>query len=197
MIAWSAEKVFLFFAIFGGIVFVIRFALYFLGVAGDHGVPFSEDGGISNASQDAFNAFNLHNISAFCLIGGLVGYGCRQAAVSILMSSLWAAAAGVLAVFILTRIFLVVGRLQSDGTVHMSSALGQTAVVYLTIKPETGGQVQVHVQERLMTLTAYSRSRESIPTGTLVRVIDIQGDQLIVEAVNEQKNTDTEEIPPI
>lgn len=186
---WSAEKVFLFFAIFGSLVFAVRFTLYFMGIAGGHGLPFSEDGGVSDTAQDAFNAFNLHNVSAFCLIGGLVGYGCLQAGLSILISSLLAALGGVLAIFVLTRVFLLARRLQSDGTVKLSAAVDQTAVVYLTIRPQTGGQVQIHLQERLMTLTAYTQGDEPIPTGTLVRVIDVQGDQLIVEPVAD-KNLD-------
>ena len=184
---WSAEKVFLFFAVFGGVVFAVRFSLYFLGAAADQGPDFSSGGGVSDTAADAFNIFNLHNVSAFCLIGGLVGYGCRQAGVSVLISSLLAAACGLLAVFILTKVFMLAGRLQSDGTVDLQQAKGQTAVVYLTVRPQTGGQVQVHIQERLMTLNAYTAGNEEIPTGALVRVEDVQGEQLIVRPIAQEK----------
>lgn len=184
---WPAEKVFLFFAIFGGIVFVVRFFLYFLGAGIDSGVDFSSDGGISDAAQDAFNTFNLHNISAFCLIGGLTGYGALKGGISIFISSLLAAAAGLLTVFVLTKIFMLAGKLQSDGTVDLKQAKGSTAVVYLTIRPKTGGQVQVHIQERLMTLNAYGVSDKEIPSGALVRICDVRNEQLIVEPLDEPK----------
>lgn len=185
MMMWSAEKVFLFFAVFGGILFIVRFALYFLGAAADQGIDFSSDGGIANTAEDTFNAFNLHNVCAFCLIGGLVGFGCSQGGLSVLISSLLAIAAGLLAVFVLTKVFMLARNLQSDGTVDLEQAKGQTAVVYLTIRPKTGGQIQVHIQERLMTLNAYTTGEKDIPTGALVRVHDVQGEQLIVVPIEE------------
>ncbi len=185
---WSAEKVFLFFAIFGAVVFIVRFSLYFFGVAADHNIiDFSSDGGIADTAADAFSIFNLHNVCAFCLIGGLVGYGCLQGNLSVLISSLLAFASGVLAVFILTKVFMLAKKLQSDGTVDLQKAKGQTAVVYLTIKPKTGGQVQVHIQDRLMTLNAYTTGEQEIPTGALVRVQNVQGEQLIVQPITQQE----------
>ncbi|MGL4525166.1 MAG: NfeD family protein [Spirochaetia bacterium] len=185
---WSASSVFLFLAIFGGIVSALRFLLYFFGVAGESAIGFEDDGGVSNVGSDTFNVLNLHTIAAFCLIGGLVGYGSLQANLSLWIASLAATGSGVLAVFVLAKVFLLAKKLHSDGTIKLSSALGKTGTVYLTIRPQTGGQIQIRLQERLMTLNAYTHEDVGIPTGELVRVIDIEGENLIVESLTEKKS---------
>jgi hypothetical protein len=65
-------------------------------------------------------------------------------------------------------------KLEAEGTVRIQQALGEEAVVYLTIpgKRSGHGKVTVKVQNRLMEYAAVT-DNETIPTGTPVEVVDL------------------------
>lgn len=65
--------------------------------------------------------------------------------------------------------------LRAAGNVNPASAQGVTGTVYVAIPPNrvAGGQVELLVSGRLMTLSAITASPEKIPAGTLVRVVEV------------------------
>ena len=71
-------------------------------------------------------------------------------------------------------------KLQSDGTLRLSDAIGQQGKVYLTIPAGGAGQVQVGFQGRLMIFEAMSSNKEAIKTGEPVVVIDVVGGNTLV-----------------
>jgi hypothetical protein len=54
-------------------------------------------------------------------------------------------------------------------------------VVYLTVRPGQGGQVQLTVQGRLGVYEARSDGGREIATGESIRVVDVRSGLLIVE----------------
>ena len=75
-------------------------------------------------------------------------------------------------------------RLQSDGTIRISNAIGEAGTVYLTIPPKGSGQVQVVVQGTLKIFDAISSKKTGLATGDKVKIIDVaDGNTLIVEKV--------------
>jgi len=81
-------------------------------------------------------------------------------------------------------------RLQSDGTLKIKNALGQTGQVYIRIPAgEQGmGKVNVTVQERLCEFDAVTEESEMIKTGEMVYVTDVRaGNVLVVEKVKEEE----------
>jgi membrane protein implicated in regulation of membrane protease activity len=76
-------------------------------------------------------------------------------------------------------------RMQSDGTLRISNAIGEEGTVYLTIPDNGTGQVQVAVQGGLKIFNAVSANHQRIPTGASIRVVKIvSGNMLMVEQVN-------------
>jgi membrane protein implicated in regulation of membrane protease activity len=174
----SPEWFFLTCAIVGGVVFLLRMVLFFVGV-GD------ADGDVSSGetADDGFQFLSLQGMSAFFMMFGLVGLAMLRAGTGFLPALGGAIGAGLLTVWLVSKIFLSARRLQSDGTLRIQNAVGQEGTVYLSIPADGSGQVQIAVQGSLRIFEARSAKRVRIPTGERVRVIEIAaGNILIVES---------------
>jgi len=179
----ALEYFFLACAVVGGIMFLFRLALFFLG-GGDTDVDVdsaSTDGGLTD-TDSSFQYLSIQSLSAFFLMFGLVGLALLREGVQEVVALLAAVVSGVFTVWIVSQIFVQMKKLQSDGTLKMENAIGQEGTVYLTI-PENGtGQVRVSVQGGLRIFDAVSADRQAIPTGASIRVIRlISGKVLVVE----------------
>ena len=78
-------------------------------------------------------------------------------------------------------------KIQSDGTMNIRNALGQSGEVYIPIpgKRAAPGKVMVKVQDQLTEFEAVTDEEEKIATGTQITVIGItKGTTLIVTKHN-------------
>jgi hypothetical protein len=78
-------------------------------------------------------------------------------------------------------------RLQSDGNIDYSNAVGQLGTVYVTIPPvqRAGGQVETMIQGRLITTEALQKGSQPLKPGTKVKVVErIGSSTLIVEPLD-------------
>jgi len=188
------QKVFLFCAITGGIVFILRIALMLFGL-GDH--DFDMDHGDFDHvdfdhgdfdhpddhldSDSSFKLFSLQGLTGFFMMFGVVGLGLsRQALIPDIFAVVIGTLAGLFTVWLLGKLMFAMNRLQSDGTVKISNAIGAQGKVYLRIPVEGTGQVQIPIQGRLMMYDAVSTGKEEIKTGDQVVVIDITGGNILV-----------------
>jgi membrane protein implicated in regulation of membrane protease activity len=176
------QKVFLFCALVGGIIFIIRMILMVVGLS-DHD---AHDGGLDHSdghvdSDVSFKLFSLHGLTCFFMMFGLVGLGLsRQFWVPDIIAAAVGTIAGLFTFWVIARLFSSMSKLQADGTLKLSNAIGQQGKVYLTIPAEGTGQVQVSFQGRLMIYDAISANKEEIKTGDQIVVIDIAGGNILV-----------------
>ena len=184
-------------AVAGGAVLAIRILLMLFGLdhgdAGDFDTSLDLDhDGLDHAgdgSGSIFTFLSIQSIAGFFTMFGLVGMGLLQINASNIWSLLGALAAGVFTAWCTGMIFLGLRRLQSEGTLVIGNAIGQTGTVYLTI-PETGsGSVNVTVQGSLRTLDAVSRDGIRIPTGSIIKVVGVTAGNILVVT---DKLTETE-----
>lgn len=183
-------------AIGGGTLFILRTIMVLIGVGADHGVDNVGDISIdtevahdlhtdtnSDHAQDAdvsFKLISLQGLTAFFTIFGLVGLALVKLEWHILLTFLGASAAGLLAVWILSLLFSQMKRLQSEGTLNIHNAIGQTGSVYLTIPEKGSGQVRLAIQGSLKIFDAISNDKTRIPTGEGIRVVGITADNTLV-----------------
>jgi hypothetical protein len=73
-------------------------------------------------------------------------------------------------------------KLQSDGTVHLANAVGQTGRVYLTVPAARGGlgKVNVLIQERYTECDAVTDEEERIETGAEVVITGVTGRNMLI-----------------
>jgi hypothetical protein len=182
------DTIYLVCAVAGGTILAIRILMMLFGL--DHGdagdfdtsLDLDHDGlaDVGDGSGSIFTFLSIQSISGFFTMFGLVGLGLLQINASNMLSLVGALAAGVFTAWCTGMIFLAMRRLQSEGTLVIGNAVGQTGTVYLTI-PETGtGSVNVTVQGSLRTLDAVSQGGHRIPTGSIVKVVGITAGKILV-----------------
>jgi membrane protein implicated in regulation of membrane protease activity len=185
------DALFLFSAGVGGATVVLRMLLMLFGVGDDHSFGSAHDIGADDASDShsdldaGTRLITLQGVAAFMMMFGLVGLALtREAALAPIVAVPIALGAGFLSMWILARVFAAMIQLQSSGTLDLRHAIGREGVVYLTIKPGTGGQVQVDVQGRLGVYDAQGNGAVELATGRAVRVVGVRGGTLVVEALS-------------
>lgn len=186
------EKVFFFSAAVGGVLFILRMILLLVGGHhdGDPGMDMHGDmdghHGHHHDSDASFKVLSLQGLTAFFMMFGLVGLALsKTSGFAAIWATLGAIAGGALALWIIGKVFRMMIRLQSDGTLNMKNAMFKEGVVYLTIPAKGEGKVQITVQKALREFTAVSAAKEEIKTDTPVRVVDIKnGNVLVVKKVN-------------
>ena len=194
------EKLYLVCAVFGGILFVVRLALQFMG--GDSGGDYDagaadmadidvDTGFAEHAGGDiddaylSFKILSFQGLTAFFMMFGLVGLAmARQTEYDDAACLAAATGAGLGTVWIIGLIFRKAGALQASGNIDLRNAVGQEGEIYLTIPNAGTGKARITVQERLRIYNAISKDKTEIRTGQRVRVVEVTPqDVLIVEKI--------------
>jgi len=184
------EIFFLICATTGGILFLVKLIMQFVGA--DHDVDHG-DGDIGHAdspsdahadSDISFKVLSLHGITSFFMMFGLVGFALyRESRVGALLAILGAMAAGGASVWVIAKLFSTMFKLQSSGTLDIMSTVGTEGKVYLTIPAKGQGAVMVSVKNRLREFDAVSQDKQEIKSGERIRVVWVNGNILVVEKI--------------
>lgn len=166
----TLDKIFFVSAVAGGVLYVIRMILFFVGGDSD---GLDGAGDVDLDADSSFEYLSIQSLTGFFMMFGLVGLACTSTGLHGAIAVGVATAAGFATVWITERIFHLIKQFQSTGNVQIENTLGQEARVYLTIPPDGVGKVQLSVQGRLREYEAVSESREEIPTGERVIVMRV------------------------
>jgi hypothetical protein len=168
-------------------IFVFVIISTFLGgdaddIDGDVDAEIDADTGIG------FQFFTLKNLVAFFTIFSWAGISCINAGygkgVTILISTI----AGLIMMVIMGALLYYISKLVSSGTLKLENAIGNVGEVYLTIGANRSkiGKVHVTIQGALRELDALADSKETLKTGTVIKVKEITGTGiLIVQPLNQ------------
>lgn len=175
----SIEQMFLLCALLGGTILILRLILTVAGIDGHDG-----DFEAQHASTEhGFQILTIQCISSFFAMFGVVGYTLyHNASLGTIVALIGAVVSGLLAVWIIQRIFMGMLHLQSSGTVALDAAVGSEGSVYLTVSKD-GGRVQINFANRLREFEAVSADGASIPTGTAIRVQGVTANTLVVAPI--------------
>ncbi|MBU0680301.1 MAG: hypothetical protein KKD73_02655 [Proteobacteria bacterium] len=180
------EIFFLICAIIGGFFVLFKLVMQFIGGDADTDGGLSGDLDTEHVDSDVgFRLLSMHGLSAFFMMFGLVGLAFyRQSQVGVIISIVGALTAGMLAVWVIGKLFQGATRLQSSGTLKTADAVGSTGTVYLTIPAKGTGMVSLNFRNRLREFDATERNGAEVATGTPVRVVDVKANILVVEIIN-------------
>lgn len=202
---WGAMEVFfLGCALVGGLLFVFRMVLMFVGGgdtdfdAGDAGdmdlevdTDIDADTDIDDAGPDlSFRLLSFQGLTAFFTMFGLVGLAMmRQSGQDELRSLAAALAGGGVTVWIMKFLFKKAGILQSSGNIRLQNAVGAEGDVYLTIPADGIGKARIRVQNHLKIWDARTEDGQDIKTGERVRVSRVvDGNTLVVQKIETGRN---------
>lgn len=176
----------------GATVFLLlQSILLFFGV-GDSAEPGDFNGSFDG---EGLTLFSLRGILAFLTVSGWVGVWLATTNAQAWLIILISTVAGLAAWFILALIMRAITKLQSNGLVELSNAIGKTATVYLRIpKSGTGsGKVTITFSGKFMELGAVSAGDKEFPVSSMVKVVGILGDDLIVDELTETQQPNLEQ----
>lgn len=175
------ELIFTLSAAIGGGLFLVRMILQFFGGVADVHHDITQAGLDVSHTDISFKLLSFQGLTAFFMMFGLAGRALLlDNRVGPTVAVLGASAAGLFAVWVIMRIFQMMGRLQSSGTIDMSKALGQEGKVYLTIPAGGIGKVHLSIQNRLREVDGTAEDRQEIRTGEMVKVVRVSGNNILV-----------------
>jgi membrane protein implicated in regulation of membrane protease activity len=180
------EQVYWAAAVIGSFVLAIVFLLTFMGGGADADVDADTEFEMHDGDV-GFQFFTFKNIVAFITIFGWSGLSCIKGGVSTGTTLFISTIAGLLMMIITGYLFFFIHKLAENGAMQIENALGQIGEVYLPIAENRSGIGKVHIkiQGALRELDALSDENEKLPTGTIVKVIDIIGSEtLLVEKLS-------------
>ena len=145
-------------------------------------------GGFDITHHDSgMGIFSVRGITAFFTGFGWTGVICTKGGLGLIPTVVIAFVVGFSLMLLIYLMMRSLMRLQSNGKLDYSNAIGQIATVYLTVSPvqRAGGQVEVMIQGRLTTAEALQKGTQPLAPGTKVKVVDkIGSSTLIVEPLD-------------
>ena len=161
----------------GSLIFVVRVILLFFIGDGDAGLG----GGID--ADASFQLLSIQGLSSFFIMFGLVGIALIRSDMTEFVSVVGAFVAGSATIVVVALLSSLMHQLQSSGNIDITSAVATEGKVYLTIPDQGAGRAQIRIQNRLRTYDAMSKHHVTLETGTRIKVVEVSGDTLIVEAL--------------
>lgn len=163
------------------VFFLLQLVTSFIGVDSPDDLP-SSDAEIEADQGAGFQFFTLKNLVGFFTLFGWTGIASINAGASVLVSMVAATVAGAAMMGLMGGLFYLLSKAVADGTMNIEQAVGQTAEVYLVIQGARGGmgKIQVKVSGALRTLDAMTDDAADIPTGKLVKVSKVIGDNILL-----------------
>ncbi len=127
--------------------------------------------------------FTVQGIVAFLAVSGWVAIAAISGGMPAVGGIPLGIVAGFFAMYGVAKLIQISKKLTENGTIDFRNAIGESATVYIPIPPngEGEGKVTLTLQGRFMECEAVSYSRETLKTGTQVRVTDLNGETLVVE----------------
>lgn len=167
------DTLFWFCALAGSGMFLIQFALNFIGLD-------AEDG--DQGSTHNFKWLSKQAVTGFLMMFGWIGLACKkELGYSPYASTLIAVAAGIGAMLITGSIFKLTRKLRSSGTVfRIEEAVGKEASVYQRIPKGGVGKVSISLQDIAHELDAISLDGEEVASFSQVQVVKKADERTVV-----------------
>jgi hypothetical protein len=176
------EQVFWVITIPATVIFLVLLVLTVLGSDADVDVDTDVDADIADGDSIPFQFLSLKNIVAFFAVFGWSGIGFVNAGLHSWLVILLATICGLLMMTAMGALFYFMSKLAESGTLKMKNAIGKLGEVYLVIPAKRGGmgKVQLNVQGSIRTLDAITDEPETIPTSSIIEVINVIDEQILL-----------------
>lgn len=155
-------------ALVGGGFILLQSVLGLLGL-GDGDV---DDGGDLHAG-DALDLLSVRAMAAAVCFFGLTGLAAGEWGLGTLLAVPVALAAGITAAFAVAMAMRGMRRMETDAVLRPEGAVGQFGTVYLSIPGGAASPGKIHLVLQGRTVEMNAVSREPLPTGAPVIVVDV------------------------
>lgn len=185
----ATQQFYWYVAIGASVIFIIQTIMTFIGADSDTGVDADFDGNLDSADAP-FQLFSLRNLINFLLGFGWTGavlYNAFESKFVVGIVSFLVGSVFILLFFVIMRF---IWKLSEDNTFKIEDTIGKTADVYMNIPASKSGRgkIFVSVKGSSRELYAVTTAGEALKSGSLVKIIGIEGDILVVEPFSNMNN---------
>ena len=193
----TVQRVFAMIAIPSTLIMVIQTVMLALGWIGDSDVDMDDaPDGDGDLADDGLTLFSVRGIVAMLAVTGWTAIAFIESGLNQIASVLIAIVLGFLTLVGMAYFMRAVYRLQASGNLDVGNAVGKVAKVYIPIagNAKKQGKVTMTLQEMYCEFDAITTSSETLPTGSYVRVVAVDGTgTLVVEPIAEEKKESADE----
>lgn len=163
------------------LLFLIQMVMLVFGFDSDHDMDApSGDGGLDVHTDSGLNLFSVRNLIIFMTVfswSGITGLA-SDWNTGVTFGISFVLALGIM-IFV-AWMFKKISTMGETGTFDIAKAKGATATVYIPLAGASKGKVNARVDGRLVELDAVSLTKEDIPTGTTVEIVEVVDRQFVV-----------------
>ena len=177
-----AQQIFALVGIGSTVILVIQMAMMLFGLGDDSDADMDDVDDIGDG--DGLALFTVKGIIAMLSITGWTGVIFLGTEMPTALSYVLAFLCGFATLVIMAYVMRAISGLQSSGNIEIGNAVGKVGQVYIPIKPNCAGKVNITVQGQYSEFTAISTSSETLSTGSYVRVVAVdEAGTLVVEPI--------------
>ena len=178
-----AQQIFALVGIGSTVILVIQMAMMLFGLGDDSDADVDDIDDV-DAGGDGLALFTVKGIVAMLCITGWTGVIFLGTEMPTALSYVLAFLCGFATLIIMAYVMRAISGLQSSGNIEIGNAVGKVGQVYIPIKPNCAGKVNITVQGQYSEFTAISTSSETLSTGSYVRVVAVdEAGTLVVEPI--------------
>jgi hypothetical protein len=152
-------------ALAGGGFILLQSLMGLMGADDEHGHAFH--------AGDGLNLLSLRAVAAGLCFFGLTGLAALEWGIPRVLALAAAVVAGLGAALGIAYVMRGMRRMESDGVLRVEGAVGHPATVYLSIPGGRGAPGKVHLFLQGRTVEMNAVSRDPLPTGASVVVVDV------------------------
>ena len=177
-----AQQIFALVGIGSTVILVIQMAMLLFGLGDDSDADVDDIDDVGDG--DGLALFTVKGIIAMLSITGWTGVIFLGTEMPTALSYVLAFLCGLATLIIMAYVMRAISGLQSSGNIEIGNAVGKVGQVYIPIKPNCAGKVNITVQGQYSEFTAISTSSETLSTGSYVRVVAVdEAGTLVVEPI--------------
>lgn len=136
-----------------------------------------------SVTDSSMHLFTMQTIVAFFTVSSWTSIVLIGSNVPKVISLVIGFLLGAMTMVLIAKMMQLSMKLTENGTVDLRNAIGESATVYIPCPPKNSGmgKVTMTLQGQMMELGAFNEGDEVLTTGTKVIVVDVRGDDVIVE----------------
>ena len=181
------QQIFALIAIPSTLIMVIQTVMLLIGIDNDADADVDD---IPDATDDGLTLFSVRGIVTMLSVMGWSAVAFLDSGMNQPLSIVLSVLLGFLALTGMAYLMRAVYRLQSSGNLDVGNAVGKVAQVYIPIAADAAkkGKVTMTLQEKYCEFDAITTAKETLKTGSYVRVVSVDGaGVLLVEPLTKKE----------
>jgi len=157
-----------------------------LGASGEIDADFDGDGDVNMTGETGFTLFSVRNLIAFFTFFGWSGLWMLSIGMNPILTAIISILIGVIFAVISMSLFFLISKLQRNGSMNLTHAIGTIGDVYIPIPPrrQSYGKIMIVIQGALREVEAVTDEQTELITGSQVMVISVASDsKLLVKKI--------------